>query len=352
MTKGKVWIIINGIMPAVITSQITNRLYNDYKDTELTFTKDIIHTLAMDPRQIAIKSEGSQWPCILNSTSFNIARIIVGTKGGAFQQLVKKDIPPVSVRFCFYKQDGQLMSFFISGKVQNIQPYMNSNDLAIVTIRFTQRPPDDLILMVGRLLDANVGSVRRKDEKIVITPESSRKLNLTKKEVNLTIDTIQRNCILHNLSFGGCGVIVMGIAQFLKGKTIKIKVEFEDPHEIISLDGTIVAANPIENRKELAIATIRFTEASVSLAYKLRINNYLSTVRKDDNGVQFEGEKPVVSVQAALQQAQSGQAAPDQAVQPAPQTAPAAQPAAEAPVQSALAETSTNPSPDASPKTE
>jgi hypothetical protein len=164
----------------------------------------------------------------------------------------------------------------------------------------------------------------------------------------LTIDTIQRNCILHNLSFGGCGVIVMGIAQFLKGKAITIKVEFEDPHEIISLDGTIVAANPIENRKELAIATIRFTEASVSLAYKLRINNYLSTVRKEDNGVQFEGEKPVVSVQAALQQAQAGQAAPAQAVQPAPQAAPAA----EAPAQTAPAETPQTPSPEAAPKSE
>lgn len=293
------------IMLAVVTSQLTNRLFDEYKDTELTFTKDIIHSLAMDPRQIAIKSEGSQWPCILNSTSFTIARIIVGTKGGAFQQLSKKDVPSVSVRFCFYKQDGQLMSFFISGKVQQIQPYMNATDLAIVTIRFTQRPPDDLILMVGRLLDANVGSIRRKDEKIVITPESLRKLNLLKKEVILSIDTIQRNCVLHNLSFGGCGVIVVGIPQFLKGKGINIKLEFEDPHEVINLKGSIVAANPIKNRKGLAIAAIKFTENTVSLAYKLRINNYLSTIKKDDSGIQFDGEKPVISVDEALKQSSS-----------------------------------------------
>ena len=40
-------------------------------------------------RQIYIKSGGLQWPCIVNSTTFNIAKIIVGIKSGAYQVLLR-----------------------------------------------------------------------------------------------------------------------------------------------------------------------------------------------------------------------------------------------------------------------
>ena len=76
---------------SIVTTQLNNRYYKDYLNTEVTFTKDIIRTLKMDPRQIYIKCAGSQWPCIINSTSFTTAKIILGTKGGAYEVLSKKD---------------------------------------------------------------------------------------------------------------------------------------------------------------------------------------------------------------------------------------------------------------------
>lgn len=114
-------------MAVVVTAQVLNRYYDDYKDTEITFSKDIMRTLKMDPRQIYIKSGGLQWPCIVNSTTFNIAKIIVGIKSGAYQVLSKKDPAPVSLRFSFYQPDGQLMSFFVSARVQLVKPFMNSS---------------------------------------------------------------------------------------------------------------------------------------------------------------------------------------------------------------------------------
>ncbi|MBQ1869120.1 MAG: pilus assembly protein PilZ, partial [Treponema sp.] len=86
---------------AVLTSQQIGRYYEEYRDTEIAFTKDIMHTLALDPRQIYIKCTGNQWPCIINSTSFAKAKIIIGTKGSAFQQLARRDAPAVNLRYCF-----------------------------------------------------------------------------------------------------------------------------------------------------------------------------------------------------------------------------------------------------------
>ena len=267
---------------AMITSQQLTKYYDQYRTTEVVFTKDIIRTLAMDPRQLYIKCSEGQWPCIINSTSFSGARIIIGTKGGAYQQMVKKDPPVMSLRFCFYQQDGQTLSFFISCKVTKLMPYMNSNDLAIVSLDYTQRPPDDLIEMLGNLLDANINAVKRKDERIPINQDSRRKLGIPKDECIITVQGVPRHCILRDITFGGAKVVILGIAQFLKGKEVQMSLEFEDPHEVIQLKGTIVDIAAVEGRKDIVAASIQFAEQTVSLSYKIHINNYLTTARKND----------------------------------------------------------------------
>ena len=266
----------------MITSQQLTKYYDQYRTTEVVFTKDIIRTLAMDPRQLYIKCSEGQWPCIINSASFSGARIIIGTKGGAYQQMVKKDPPVMSLRFCFYQQDGQTLSFFISCKVTKLMPYMNSNDLAIVSLDYTQRPPDDLIEMLGNLLDANINAVKRKDERIPINQDSRRKLGIPKDECIITVQGVPRHCILRDISFGGAKVVILGIAQFLKGKEVQMSLEFEDPHEGIQLKGTIVDITAVEGRKDIVAASIQFAEQTVSLSYKIHINNYLTTARKND----------------------------------------------------------------------
>ena len=212
-------------MATVVTAQTLNRYYDDYKDTEITFSKEIMRTLKMDPRQIYIKSGGLQWPCIISSTTFNIAKIIIGTKSGAYQVLSKQEPAPVSLRFSFYQPDGQLMSFFVSARVQICQPYMNSSDLAIVQLQYTQRPPDDLIQMIGNILDANGNAVKRKEDRIIINQDSMRRLGITKKEMVITIQNVPRHCILQDLSFGGAKIVLMGLAQYLLKKEVQLQLE-------------------------------------------------------------------------------------------------------------------------------
>ena len=265
---------------AIATSQQITRYYDIYRDTEITFTKDIIRTLSMDPRQIFIKCAGSQWPCIINSTSFQMARIIIGTKGGAYQQVSQRNPPPVNLRFCFFEGENQLLSFFIACKVTNITPYMNSRDLAIVSLSFTQRPPDDLIEMVGHLLDANINSVRRKEERILINEDSRRKLSIPHEETIIMVQNVPRHCILRDLSFGGAKVILLGLAQFLVSKDIILRIEFDEPHEIVSIKGTIINAEQIEGRKDIISINIRYDDNSIPLSYKIHINNFITTVRK------------------------------------------------------------------------
>jgi len=300
---------------AIATSQQISRYFDLYQNTEITFTKDIIRTLKMDPRQIYIKFPGSQWPCIINSTSFKLARIIIGIKGGAYQLISKKDPPPVNLRFCFASTDNQPLSFFISGKVTEITPYMNSNELAIVTITYTQRPPDDLIEMVGHLLDANVNFVRRKEERIEINEDSLRRLNIPREETILIVQNVPRHCILRDLSFGGAKVILLGLAQFLVNKDVILRIAFEEPNEIVAIKGKITKAEQIQGRKDIISTSIDYEDDSVPLSYKIHINNFITTTRKKILDTQFSasGEQISVSIPIETKQAPSTENKPEPA---------------------------------------
>ena len=236
----------------LMTSQQIARYYDVYRDTEVTFSKEFIRALNLDPRQVYIKCAGAQWPCIINSTSLQSARIIIGTKGGAYAQ-ISKEATPLSLRFSF-TPPGQLpVSFFVNCRVANVQPYMTSNDLAIITLTFTQRPPDDLIETLGRLIEANSNATRRKEERIIINEESKRRLNLLREETLVYIENVPRHCIIRDLSFSGAKLVLKGLAQFLKEKNAIIRLDFAEPRETLGIQGKIVKAETIEGRKDLAI---------------------------------------------------------------------------------------------------
>lgn len=280
----------------IATNQIINNYYELYRENEIVFTKDILRSLKIDPRQLYVKCAGSQWPCIINSTSFQMAKIIIGTAGGAFQQITRKDAPPVNLRYCFIEQNGQPMIFFVSCRVTDVTPYMNSKELAIVTLTFTQRPPDDLIYKIGTLIAANESFIYRREDRIPINENTLRKLGIDKKETMIFIQNVPRRCILWNISFSGAKVILMGVPKFLDNKPCVIRFLFSDPNEIVDIKGVIVKADSIENRKDLVSVGIKYDEDQVPLAYKIRINDYLSLNRKvflEANSLKVENDGEV-----------------------------------------------------------
>jgi hypothetical protein len=288
---------------ALVTTQQLQDYYDHYRDSEITFTKEITHILKVDPRQIYVKCNGNQWPCIINSTSLMACRIIVGVKGGAYAMLSQKETGPVQVRFCFTNSDGQLISFFVNGRVSDIKPYMNSAELAIITISFTQRPPDDLIERLGTLLDANANAMRRKDERIILNADVKRKLGLAKEEAIVQIQGVPRHCIIRDLSFGGVKIIMVGIQKYVENQQALLQMRFEEPGEVIQVGGVVVASSPIEGRKDILMVSIKFGDKTVPIAYRIRINNYLVNLRKHVFAPAETTEQKLAAAKAAQEKA-------------------------------------------------
>jgi hypothetical protein len=267
---------------SVITSQKIVSYYERFKNIDVTFTKEIIQVTGLLTQQVHVKCLSDFWPCVLFSTSFQGAKIIANVKSGLLGKLRQAN-NSVSLRFCFKileKRDP--LTFFVSARVLKTAPYKGAGDVSLLNLQFTQRPPDDLIEIMGRVLAANVNSAKRRDERISITTETQRKLKLLTKESTVFVQGVPRRCILRDLSFSGSKVVMMGVAKFLVDKEVGLRVDFEDPRDSFLVKGKFVRAENVEGKKEMLALALEFDEADIPMGYKIRLNDFLDTVRLDN----------------------------------------------------------------------
>ena len=268
----------------VLTSQKIALYFDRFKDISVTFTKEIIQVTGLVTQQIHLKCGNDFWPCVVYAASFETAKIVANTKTGLPGKLQSSN-NLVSLRFCF-KPPGETnpVTFFISGRVLASAPYGTSQDMDMFTIQFSNRPPDDFIEIVGRILDANINSTKRKDVRIPLTVEHIRRLNIMSTETAVFIERVPRKCILRDLSFSGSKIIMLGISKFLVDKDAAIRIDFNEPRESFTIAGKFVRAEQVEGKKEMVALGLIYNEAQVPMGYKIRLNDMLSTTRAENRG--------------------------------------------------------------------
>ncbi|MCA1951169.1 MAG: PilZ domain-containing protein [Treponema sp.] len=272
----------------VLTSQQITKYFERYRTISVTFTKEIIHATGLVTQQVYLKCLGEAWPCVIYSTSFEEAKVIINTKSGLYGKLQQAN-NLVNLRYSFrISNKTDPMFFFVSCRVSGSAPYQGSPDVSMLTLQFTQRPPDDLIEIMGRLLDANINSAKRRDERILITPEAIRKLQITAKEIVVYLQGVPRRCILRDISFSGAKIIMVGVAKFISDKDIILRLDFDDPRESLMIPGKVVRIEDVEGRKELIAVAMHFNENQVPMNYKMRINDYLNQVRTEPKAEQVQ----------------------------------------------------------------
>jgi len=266
---------------ALLTAQQISRYYDLYQSIDVTFTKEVIQTVGLVTKQVFLKYLGFQLPCIIYSSSMVGAKVIANVKSDLFSQ-IRNTNNVVSLRFAITEPDkNDPLSFYVTSHVIGYSPYGGGNEeLNFVTLSFTQRPPDDLIGTLGQLLEANINAKRRKEERIVITADSLRRLGLLSKDAIVLIQGVPRKCIVRDLSFSGAKLIVTGIGKFLVDKEAVLHLELEDRRRLIEIKGKIVRYDPVEGRRDIAALAVQYDEDQIPLDYKIRVNEFLTMVRQ------------------------------------------------------------------------
>ena len=274
----------------LLTSQKISVYYDRFKDISVTFTKEIIQVTGLLTQQVHIKCGNDFWPCVVYSASFEGAKIVANVKTGLLTKLQATN-NFINLRFCFRPPgENNAVTFFVAARILASSPYNNSQDVNMFTLQFSNRPPDDFIEIMGRVLDANVNSAKRKDVRIPLTQDNMRKLNIMSTESAVFIQGVPRRCILRDVSFSGSKLIMMGVPNFLLNKEGAVRIDFNDPRESFTIKGIFVRAESVEGKKEMVALGLNFDEPSVPMGFKIRLNDMLSSTRADYRGGNLEEE--------------------------------------------------------------
>ena len=119
----------------------------------------------------------------------------------------------------------------------------------------------------------------RAEERIVLTEETNRKLNIDLKKVFLLVDNLPRKCLLRDLSFSGARIILMGNAKFILNKPVVLRLEYDNGRRTFNLPGVCLRSETVEGRKDLAVLGLKFADKGIPIEYRLLINEYMTLTR-------------------------------------------------------------------------
>ena len=265
----------------IVTGQQLARFYAEYRDREITFNRQIIEVLKLVPKEIYLKCQGDQLPCVIYSSSMAGAKIVANLKDKALQQ-IRLAGSSVSLRFAFQRSDKtEPLFFFIPAKVTNYTFYRSAQpDLYFLSLDYTKKPPDDLIEMLGQVLEASTNFTRRKEERIQLDPVNIKTMGIEGKEATLIIGKQAKKCIIRDLSFSGAKVLLFGARSGEVRNPAVLQFFLSTQKQKILLPGTVVRFEEVVGREDIGAYGIRFIEEKTPMSYKILVNNTLKTIRR------------------------------------------------------------------------
>ncbi len=263
---------------ASLSNQKLNQYYEDYRKKEIAFNKSIIKTLGLETRNISLKIKRDPWPCVLYSCSMTQARIIINLDTPGFEE-IKRAKNFVNLRLAFFPADAKSsIIFFVPSIVKgysvfNIKSTARSSFL--MTIEFTQKPPDDLIEILGRIIESNENFEKRQSLRINLDGKVVTDIGLSTNKIIAEIDNIKRTCILKNISANGVMVVMSCIPKFIMNKKCYINILVQGSPTPLVIEGTVVRYEEAMNRKDIYGIGVEFLQEKVPFEYKDLINKYI-----------------------------------------------------------------------------
>lgn len=265
---------------SIITSHEITRFYEQHRRTEVTFNKQVMEATGLLHTHLKTAG-GGEIRCILFACSMAGARLLVAELSDRFFQAIQLANGHVSVRLAFKRPEkADPLMFYVSGTVTGFTPYNAQTPAAqLVAVEFSGRPSDDLIQVLGMLIEANANAERRREERVVITPESLKNLGLEPKEYAIVIEGEERKCMLRDLSFGGAKVYVAGAHSSIVGQPVGLRLTRSDSGERLELWGEVARTEEVSGHPEILALGVQFI-GDPPVAYKMMLSSFLRGSRR------------------------------------------------------------------------
>jgi hypothetical protein len=273
-------------------SQRIDRYHTLYRDSHISFNKQVIRATGLVTDGIHLKCKDRKWPCVLHSTSLTGSKVIV-RGGDSFFDSIRGAKNKVSLRLAFrVAEKTDPISFFIPAKVGGSNQYPGGRkDFFLLSLSFSQKAPDDLIEIIGQLLEASANAQKRREERILITDESVRELGLSSNEGTLEIREKVKVCLIRDLSFSGAKVLSAAWENLSKGDDVIFRLSFDTIDGTVDIPGKVVRVEEVIGRSDFVGISLAFNDQTVPLEYKTQINNWLTLPTSTKSKASYREEK-------------------------------------------------------------
>jgi hypothetical protein len=257
---------------ALLGSSILQNLYQEYMDTELTYTKDVAAGLGLLPSESSFKWQGVLYPCVVHSGSFNSAKVLVKLSNAQWKAIEAGSKVTTLTMTLALSKTGRRELVAINGALQTLQhPGAGGEVSVLMSITYSHRPPENFLQAQGAYLSLKKEANQRTEDRIPLSAENRTLVGLTNLNTVVTVDHIERKCLLRDLSYNGARAILTGVAPFLVDKPFTLQVPLGEG--VVSVPGKIVRADPVEGHKGLAVIAMGYHPDLVPI-------DYLKTIQK------------------------------------------------------------------------
>jgi hypothetical protein len=252
----------------LLGSSVLQNLYQEYLDTELTFSKEVSVGLGMLPAESTIKWQGELYPCVVHSCSFRTAKVLVRLTAPQWKAMeFGSRITTLTLTFLQSKTAKKEL-FQFNGTLQVLQQHgVADGELSVfLAIAFSHRPPEGFLQAQGSFLNLKKEANQRKEDRIPLTAENRESLGLSSLNTTVTVDHIERKCLIRDLSYNGARVILSGVAPFLIDKPFTFIMPLTDKGPL-TIPGKIVRAEAVEGHRGLAVIALGYHPERVPVEY-------------------------------------------------------------------------------------
>ena len=228
----------------------------------------------MVSEKLKLKVGAYELPCVLYASSLERIIIILNLTDTDMQK-VKMARGLATIKFCFSNASAKNpLSFFISCRIRKINSFKLATSSAfMITLDFHQRPPDDFIEIIGKIIDNSVKFNKRKELRIRVDNKIAVSLGMESVKSFATIDKNIKPCIFTDISASGCCITMVDCPEIEEHKGIT--VQFNIKENIVNINAMIVRCEKVNNYPELTRIGILYEKDEIPYIYKNMINNYL-----------------------------------------------------------------------------
>lgn len=252
----------------LLGTSVLQNLYQEYLDTELTYSKEVAAGLGVLPADTSLKWQGELLPCVVHSASFRSAKVLARLDESRWKELqLGSKLVTLTLTFLQAKT-GKKELFQFNGTLQILQQHGagEGERSMLLGVVFSHRPPEGFLQAHGSYLNLKKEANQRREDRIPLNEETRELLGLATLNTTVVVDHIERKCLLRELSYSGARVILTGVAPFLLDKPFTLSVPLASK-AAMDIPGKIVRAEAVEGHKGLAVIALGYHQDRVPVEY-------------------------------------------------------------------------------------